>query len=132
MTDLYIITGATFLIVAGFFAIPWMNKKGWITIKNIKTVMSLDNIERLVIDILPIADKYKEKAYFVLDVAAETIEYVNTYANGTLNEDDKIKLALKMIDGVCEHYGVKPSENEKKLIEIVVKQGLEFAGKVRK
>jgi|GEM_PF-2574296 len=132
MDDLYIIVGATLLIVAGFFVIPWMNKKGWITIKNVETILSLDNIERLVVNILPIADKYKKKAYFVLDVAAETVEYVNTYANGTLNEDDKIKLALKVIDGVCEHYGVKPSEQEKKLIEILVKQGLEFAGKINK
>jgi hypothetical protein len=131
MTDLYIIVGITLLIVAGFFAIPWMNKKGWITIKNINIALSLENIERLVIDILPVADKYKEKANFVLDVAAETVEYVNTYANGTLSEDDKIKLALKMIDGICEHYGVKPSEKEKMLIEIVVKQGLEFAGQVK-
>ena len=132
MNDLYIIAGITLLIVAGFFAIPWMQRKGWITNKSIEQVMSLANIERLVIDILPIADKYKEKAYFVLDVAAETIEYVNTYANGALNEDDKMTLSLKIIDSICEHYRVKPSENEKKLIEILVKQGLEFAGKVEK
>jgi Rieske Fe-S protein len=132
MNDLYIIAGATLLIVAGFFVVPWMNKKRWITIKNIETVLSLTNIERLVVDILPIADKYKEKANFVLDVAAETVEYVNAYANGTLSEDDKIVLSLGIIDSICEHYGVKPSDQEKKLIEILVKQGLEFAGKVNK
>jgi Rieske Fe-S protein len=130
MNDLYIIAGVTLLVVAGFFVIPWVNKKGWITIKNVETVLSLTNIERLVVDILPIADKYKEKANFVLDVAAETVEYVNTYANDTLSEDDKLVLSLSVIDGICEHFGVKPNVQEKKLIGILVKQGLEFAGKV--
>ncbi|QSF43572.1 hypothetical protein [Paenibacillus tianjinensis] len=132
MTDLYIIAGAVLIVIAGFFAIPWMDKKGWITIKNVNKALSLVNVERLVVDVLPLTDKYKEKANFVLDVAAETVEYVNTYANGTLSEDDEIKLALSVVDSICEHHGVKPSENEKKLIEILIRQGLEFAGKVNK
>lgn len=89
----------------------------------------MTNIERLVVDILPIADKYKEKANFVLDVAAETIVYVNTYVDGKLSEDDKIVLSLKIIKSICEKFGVVPSVQEIELIKIIIEQGIEFAEK---
>jgi hypothetical protein len=129
MNDLYVISGVTLLIVAGFFVIPWAKKKGWITSKNIETIMSLANIERLVVDILPIADQYKDKTNFALDVADEVIDYVNTYANGTLLKDDKIVLSSKIIVRICEKYGVKPSIQELKLIEIIIEQGIELSDK---
>jgi hypothetical protein len=127
MNDLYIIIGTTLLIVAGFFIIPWLQRKGLLTSKQIDQIMSLSNIERLVIDILPIADKYKNEANFVLDVADEVIDYVNTYANGTMSKADKMALSLKMIESICEKFGVKPSNQEVKLIEIIIEQGIEFA-----
>jgi hypothetical protein len=129
LNDLYIIAGSTLLIVAGFFIIPWLQKKGWITSKQIEQIMSLSNIERLVVDILPITQQYKDKANFVLDVANEVIDYVNTYANGTLSKDDKIVLSLKMVKSVCEKFGAVPSVQEIELIKIIVEQGIEFAEK---
>ncbi|WP_342422382.1 hypothetical protein [Paenibacillus sp. FSL E2-0178] len=131
MNDLYIIAGCTLLIVAGFFIIPWLQRKSLLTSKQIEQIMSLSNIERLVIDILPIADMYKDKANFVLNLADEVIDYVNTYANGTLSKDDKIVLSLKMIKSVCEKFGVVPSVQEIELIKIIIEQGIEFAEKVK-
>lgn len=130
MKDIYFVGATVLLIIAGFFVIPFLKKKGLLSSQNISSVLNLINIEHLVIDILPLADKYKDKANFVLDVANEAVDYVNTYANGTLSKDDKITLSLKMIDSICEKYGVKPSIQEIKLIEIIVKQGIEFAKKI--
>ncbi|ASA22791.1 hypothetical protein [Paenibacillus donghaensis] len=130
MNDIYIIGGAVLLVMTGFFVIPWLQKKGVLTSKNIETILSLSNIERLVIDILPIADQYKNKANFVLDVADEVVDYVNTYVNGTLSKDDKIALSSKIVVSICEKYGVKPSNQEMNLIEIIIEQGIRIADKV--
>ncbi|WP_342423200.1 hypothetical protein [Paenibacillus sp. FSL E2-0178] len=88
--------------------------------------MSLSNIERLVIDILPIADKYKNEVNFVLNVADEVIDYVNTYANGTMSKADKMALSLNLIQSICENFGVKLSIQEVKIIEIIIEQGIEI------
>ncbi|MEK4006310.1 hypothetical protein [Paenibacillus sp. FSL H3-0333] len=129
MNDLYIIVGTTLLIVAGFFIVPWLQRKGLLTSKQIEQIMSLSNIERLVVDILPIADKYKDKANFVLNVANEVIDYVNTYANGTLSKADKMALSLKLINETCAKFNVEIKGNEQKLIKIIIELGIEFVEK---
>jgi hypothetical protein len=130
MNDSYIIAGSTLLIVAGFFIIPWIQKKGWITSKQIEQIMSLSNIERLVMEILPIANKYKDKANFALNVADEVIDYVNTYAIGTLTKADKMTISLEVIETICEEFGVNLSIQEVELIGIIIEQGIEFAEKI--
>ncbi|WP_342421922.1 hypothetical protein [Paenibacillus sp. FSL E2-0178] len=130
MNDLYIITGTTLLIVAGFFIIPWLQRKGLLTSKQIEQIMSLSNIERLVMEILPIANKYKDKANFVLNVADEVIDYVNTYAIGTLTKADKMTISLEVIESICEEFGVNLSIQEVELIGIIIEQGIEFSEKI--
>jgi hypothetical protein len=130
MNILYIIAGTTLLIVAGFFIIHWLQGKGFLTSKQMEQIMRLRNIERLAFDILPIADKYKDKANFALNVADEVIDYVNTYAIGTLTKSDKMTISLEVIESICEEFGVNLSIQEVELIGIIIEQGIEFAEKI--
>jgi len=132
MNDIYIIGAVVLLVIAGLFVVPFLKNKGLLTSKNISSALKFIDVKHLVIDILPIADKYKDKANFVLNVADEVVDYVNTYANGGLSKDDKITLSLRIIDSICAKYGIEPSVQEVKLIEIIVKQSIEFAGKIGK
>lgn len=132
MTDIYIIGGVVLLIVAGFFVIPFIKSKGLLSDKNIKKVYDSINVVDLIIDILPITDKYKNKANFALNVADKAVDYINEYANGTMTKDDKIVLSLKVIDSILEQYGVNASKSEFELVRIIVEQGIEYAEKIGK
>jgi hypothetical protein len=61
----------------------------------------------------------------VLDVADMVADYVVALED----TDNKEQLALQTIDEVLKKFGITPSESEQKLIQIIVKESLDFAEK---
>lgn len=127
MTDLYVIAGVLVLIVGGFYLIPFLKSKGVLNNKNKEQIFDALNVAEIVLAVLPIADKYKEKATFVNDIAKEVIVYVHEYANEALTDAEKKELSIEVTNRLLEEFGVNPTEEEMKLINIIIENGLKIS-----
>lgn len=65
----------------------------------------------------------------VLDIADEVTDFVSEYVK---NEADKTTISLAVIDQILVKLGVKLTENEQKLIKIVVNESLDWINKQSK
>ncbi|MFB5759124.1 hypothetical protein [Paenibacillus medicaginis] len=123
-TDLYVIGGLILLVTGLFFLIPFLKMKG-IKVEEVADQI-LDSIEiaDLVLAVLPIAEKHKNKASVVSDVAKHVIKYVEDFSNDTLTQEAKEKLSKELIDKVLAELKIVPTNAQRKLIEVLVKNGL--------
>ncbi|MGW8959655.1 hypothetical protein [Paenibacillus sp. NPDC055715] len=122
MNDIYIIGGTVLFVLLGVLVITWFKKRG-VNLSDTDSILGSVDVGKLVVEVLPIAEQHKDKANFVLDVASEVIEYVHNYSNETLTFEQKEKVALDTVDGLLSKMKVTPTENELKLIEILVHKG---------
>lgn len=128
MNDLYIIFGVLAVVVAGFFVVPFVKKKGWLTQDRIDGVEKALYIANLILQVSNINKLDKDKSTFVLDVASQVVDYIDQL-DEAITKDDKMTLSLKVVSSILEKYGVKPSIQEQKLIEIIISESLNLADK---
>ncbi|MEJ3719087.1 hypothetical protein WGM54_13780 [Paenibacillus polymyxa] len=123
MNDIYIIGGTVVFVLLGVLVITWFRKRGVKLIETDSILRSVD-ISKLVLEVVPLTEQHKGKANFVLDVANEVIEYVHNYSNDALTLEQKEKVALDTVDGLLSKLQVTPTENELKLIKILIHEGI--------
>ncbi|WP_311078337.1 hypothetical protein [Paenibacillus polymyxa] len=123
MNDIYIIGGTVLFVLLGVLVITWFRKRG-IKLSEMDNILKSVDISKLVLEVVPLTEQYKGKANFVLDVASEVIEYVHNYSNCVLTLEQKEKVALDTVDGLLSKLNVTPTENELKLIKILVHEGI--------
>lgn len=123
MNDIYVIGGTVLIVLLGVLVITWFRKRG-IKLSETDNILKSVDISKLVLKVVPLTEQYKGKANFVLDVASEAIEYVHNYSNGALTLDQKEKVTLDTVDGLLNKLNVTPTENELKLIKILVHEGI--------
>lgn len=103
--------------------------------KNINVDKLTDGVEKsleflkLALQIIDVKGLDQTKSTFVLDVADIIVDFVSTL-NHAKSDADKRTISLKYIDAVLEHFGVKPSKSEQKLIEIIVDEALKIESRI--
>ncbi|MEC4565305.1 hypothetical protein L8C07_05060 [Paenibacillus sp. CMAA1739] len=123
MNDIYVIGGTVLFVLLGVLVITWFRKRG-IKLSETDSILRSVDISKLVLEVVPLTEQYKGKANFVLDAASEAIEYIHNYSNGALTLDQKEKITLDTVDGLLNKVNVIPTENELKLIKILVHEGI--------
>jgi nucleotide-binding universal stress UspA family protein len=125
MSELLYVLLAAAIVVVGTIIISKLSKHGVQLDDVVDNVKKAINVAELILASIDIDESKKEKPTFVLDVADMVADYVVALED----TDNKEQLALQTIDEVLKKFGITPSESEQKLIQIIVKESLDFAEK---
>ncbi|MDR6779304.1 MULTISPECIES: hypothetical protein [Paenibacillus] len=123
MNDIYVIGGTVLFVLLSVLVMTWFRKRG-IKLSETDNILKSVDISKLVLEVVPLTEQYKGKANFVLDVASEVIEYVHNYSNDALTLEQKEKVTSDTVDELLNKLNVNPTENELKLIKILVHEGI--------
>ncbi|QWU14473.1 hypothetical protein SAMN04487895_101783 [Paenibacillus sophorae] len=136
MENFYIAIGLALLVfVVGFIALPFAKSKGWIN-KNIaidiaeKVDTGID-IVNAVVKAIEVESVNVKAVNSVLDIADIATDYVVDLID-TDNKEDKVNLSLDVVDKVFKEIGLSPTESQKNLIDIVIRQGVDFLEEKKK
>lgn len=130
MNTIYVIYGVVVaVLLLGFGLLPVTKAKGWINkLFALKVAKGVDNSIDIVHAIIKAAELNNIKFGTVntaLDLADVTTDFIVDLIDAEATED-KINLTLNVVDQVLKEVGIIPTDAQRRLINIIVEQGVEF------
>jgi hypothetical protein len=130
MQNYYIIIGVViFVLVVGFVAMPYAKTKGWLSRKIAShfatKVDSGINIVQAVIRAIELKNVNVKAMSAVLDIADIATDFVVLVIESEDN-NEKVKISRGVVYKVFDELGITPTEAQHNLIDIVIKEGVEF------
>ncbi|RXZ78228.1 hypothetical protein EBB07_29680 [Paenibacillaceae bacterium] len=127
MDFIYAVCVGVLFIVAMYFIDKYLNAKD-INKEKFKKVIE---IARLLVGVFKLKQDTRDRSLLILDIADSAVNKVFLTVE-TDNIQDKISISLEAINETLSQLGIEPTENELRLIEIIVTESLNFLEKRQK
>lgn len=121
MNDLYLMFGILAGVIGFGVLIGYLKKKNIIDENIGDDITNAIVLAKLIMEVLPLEKKSKDKATFILEVSDEVANYIHFLER---NDIDKEKLTLETTLNILEKFNVTPTDSEKQLMTITVQEAL--------
>lgn len=113
-------------VIGAAILVRFLFKKAVLRKEVFENIDSTLEIAELIVDIVDIDEKMKNRSRFVLDLADTISEFANTYSFGV---EDKEELALRLLDELAAKFDLELDETELKLAKIIISESLKWLEK---
>lgn len=130
--SLVIIIGVALLILAvGFYIVPYLNHKGYLTLQNVNTTKQILGIAQLVLQGMQVNKGVKDQANTIFDITQKVVQYVEQTMKDSDNSHKK-QYAVDATKDILGKVGIQLSDDNQKLVEVGIEAAVNALPKTNK